>query len=188
MRHEVARLLELHLPFDPVETEHLRAMRQLVDRRGDPFVRTRFSPGHFTASAFVLSPERDRLLMVHHRKLRRWLQPGGHIEDFDRSVEAAARREVLEETGLAALRLEHDGLLDVDVHPIPAHGEEPAHLHHDLRLLFVAEESGVAAGAGVESVRFVPFPELDAVTSEASLQRAVAKIRARVRMERRAQG
>jgi 8-oxo-dGTP pyrophosphatase MutT (NUDIX family) len=189
MRHDVARLLDLHLPLDAVERDHLRAMQDLLASRGDPFTRKRFVPGHFTASAFVLSPERDAVLMVLHAQLRRWLQPGGHIEPSDQDVESAARREVLEETGLDDLRLDQTSLLDLDVHPIPARRDEPDHLHHDLRLLFVAPHRGVAAGPGVEAVRFVPFDDLERIAEDASLRRAVAKVRARARLRaRRAHG
>src|SRR6476659_4087444 len=66
----------------------------------EPFSRAAFTPGPFTASAFVLSPDRRRLLVVFHRKLGRWLQPGGHIEPSDASIVDAARREVEEETGV----------------------------------------------------------------------------------------
>lgn len=50
----------------------------------------------FTASAFVVAD--DRVLLVHHRKLGQWVQPGGHIDDRE-TPDQAARREVLEETG-----------------------------------------------------------------------------------------
>lgn len=188
MRSDVARLLDVHLPFDIVEHEHRRAMLDLLASRGDPFARSRFEPGHFTASAFVLSPEQDALLMVHHTKLGRWLQPGGHLESYDGGVEAAARREVLEETGLEDLVLVQAGLLDLDIHLIPTRAEEPAHLHHDLRLLFVAPHRGVAAGAGVDAVRFFLFEELEAVATDASLRRAIAKIQVRATKSRQAEG
>ena len=55
-------------------------MLALCDNAGDPFSREHYVPGHFTASAFVLSPTRDMLLLVFHGKLHRWLQPGGHID------------------------------------------------------------------------------------------------------------
>lgn len=99
------------------------------------------SVGHLTASAWVFDRTRTHAALIHHRKLNRWLQPGGHVEDADASWRAAAQREVTEETGLAQFVTEpgDDKLFDVDVHPIPARKEEPAHFHYDLRFLFVAD-------------------------------------------------
>ena len=97
--------------------------------------------GHLTASAWVVDRTRSHAALIHHRKLNRWLQPGGHIEDSDLSWRAAAQREVTEETGvLRFLTQANDAcLFDVDVHPIPARPNEPAHVHYDLRFLFIAD-------------------------------------------------
>lgn len=97
--------------------------------------------GHLTASAWVLDRTHMNAAMIHHRKLGRWLQPGGHIEDDDVSWRAAAQREVTEEVGLTAFIALPDAeqLFDVDVHPIPARPDVPAHFHYDLRFLFVAD-------------------------------------------------
>ena len=97
--------------------------------------------GHLTASAWVLDGTHTHAAMIHHRKLGRWLQPGGHIEDEDASWRAAAQREVTEEIGLTAFIAlpDAENLFDVDVHAIPARRDVPAHLHYDLRFLFVAD-------------------------------------------------
>ena len=102
--------------------------------------------GHLTASAWVLDRTGTHAAMIHHRKLNRWLQPGGHIEDTDLSWRAAARREVGEETGLVHFIAQASDaeLFDVDVHPIPARADEPAHFHHDLRFLFVTDVDATA--------------------------------------------
>lgn len=97
--------------------------------------------GHLTASAWILDRKRMHAALIHHRKLNRWLQPGGHVEDADTTWRAAAQREVTEETGLAHFIAQpgEDELFDVDVHPIPARKDEPAHFHYDLRFLFMAD-------------------------------------------------
>ena len=96
----LSELLTAYSPDDAVESEYRQRMLDLVDSDGDPFSRSRFDPGHFTVSAFVLAPDRSSLLMIFHAKLERWLQPGGHVEPSDTCLHTAARREVVEETGL----------------------------------------------------------------------------------------
>ena len=93
-------LLTGHRPADSVESEYRGQMLDLIENHGDPFSRSRFDPGHFTVSALVLPPDGSSLLMIFHTKLGRWLQPGGHVEPSDADLQAAARREVVEETGL----------------------------------------------------------------------------------------
>src|ERR1700709_1998729 len=102
--------------------------------------RAHFTPGHFTASAFVLSPDRHDVILIHHKKLGIWVQPGGHVEASDADLASAARREVAERVGgggLASLGPDV-ALSDVDTHAIPARKSEPAHEHFDTRFAFVA--------------------------------------------------
>ncbi|MEM6795402.1 MAG: NUDIX hydrolase [Acidobacteriota bacterium] len=93
-------------------------------------------PGHLTASALVVDEQRERVLLLHHRKLGKWLQPGGHC-DGDANVLGVAFREAREETGLDALAID-PRVLDLDIHEIPARPGEPAHLHLDTRFLVIA--------------------------------------------------
>lgn len=173
---DLVDLIHAHRPADPTEAGHLAAIQGLVVMAcADARRRTHYDPGHLTASAFVLSPDRSRVLLIHHEKLGIWVQPGGHLEPIDESIEAAARREVAEEVGLT--ELDPLGLVDVDVHAIPAHGDEPAHEHHDLRFGFVAGRETVAVGGGVRDVRWVAVDDLDGLAVDEGVRRAVAKLR-----------
>ena len=113
-----------------------------------PFSRDQFAPGHITATSVVLSPDQRFVLLVHHRRLERWLLPGGHVEPDDTSLEAAARREVLEETG-ALLSEVPAMLVGMDVHGIPPKKREPYHQHHDL--IFTLRATDVVVRASEES-------------------------------------
>jgi 8-oxo-dGTP pyrophosphatase MutT (NUDIX family) len=103
-----------------------------------PFSRHQFAPGHLTATGLVLAQDGERVLLVHHAKLNRWLLPGGHLAEHDNQLWKTARREVIEETGVL-LRKEPAPLVGLDVHGIPPHKGEPYHLHHDLVFHFRAE-------------------------------------------------
>ncbi|MCB2223153.1 MAG: NUDIX hydrolase [Actinobacteria bacterium] len=154
------------------EEAALARIHALVDGGGDPFDRHALAPGHVTASAFVLHPDGGRLLLVWHRKLQRWLQPGGHVEPSDASVWKAARREVREETGLDVQRI-GDGAFDVDVHRVAHDGVE--HEHFDVRYLVRPAGGEPHAGDGVDEVRWVPLHEMEAMG--ASLRRPARKCR-----------
>ena len=96
-------------------------------------------PGHITGSAWIVDPSRQFVLLVHHVKLNRWLQPGGHA-DGEEDVFGVALREAEEETGLKSLEVSYPGIFDLDIHTIPARKDFPEHLHFDVRFCFQAEK------------------------------------------------
>lgn len=159
-------------PFDEREAAYIERIRSLSPP--NPFSRSSYDPGHITASGFVLSPDRSSVLLVWHRKLGSWLQPGGHIEPRDSDVVAAQRREIEEETGLTDL--EWLALFDVDIHEFPARGEEPAHEHFDVRSAFVASTWDAVAGDGVDESRWFDLSDLP--RNDPSITRPAAKLQA----------
>lgn len=131
--------------------------------------------GHITASAWIIDPERSSALLVHHRKLNRWLQPGGHIED-DSTVYIAARREVEEETGLRQFRNDDDEIFDVDIHRIPARKDERSHLHYDIRFLFIAEPSdSLCLSEESHDIKWFTFAEIRMLGEGRSIDRMIEK-------------
>lgn len=115
-------------------------------------------PGHLTGSALVVEEGTGRILMLFHRKLQRWLQPGGHA-DGDANLAAVALREATEETGIAGLMVDPVPI-DIDIHRVEPPGE-PAHDHLDVRYLVVAPAGSLPAGNHEsEALRWVDFDEL----------------------------
>ncbi len=83
-----------------------------------------------------------------HAKLGRLLQPGGHVEPTDVSLEAAALREAIEETALELeLHPTAPRPFDLDIHQIPERPGEPAHFHLDVRYLFIGRGEPCAGAA-----------------------------------------
>lgn len=131
------------------EAELAAQFIEFLHSHADVFRRSH-AEGHFTGSAWLVSGDGERALLMHHRKLARWLQPGGHA-DGDADLAQVALREAQEETGLAGLRVK-EGIFDLDRHRIPARGKEPEHWHYDVRYVvrtsiteaFVANEESLA--------------------------------------------
>jgi 8-oxo-dGTP pyrophosphatase MutT (NUDIX family) len=142
----------------------------------DAFLRSN-PVGHVTASAIVAAAGGGSILLVRHAKLGGWLQPGGHIEPEDESTFAAAVREVREETSLERWETPIGrAILDLDVHEIPAIGEEPPHLHFDVKHLLIGE-IGARPGPATSWFACDEIPSLD---RDGSLTRAVRKARVRL--------
>ncbi|QLB52564.1 NUDIX domain-containing protein [Streptococcus sanguinis] len=122
---------------------------QLNEKKEKELINRKNFVGHFTASAFVVSRKNHKILMVHHKVLKKYLQPGGHIEEEDLNPLLTARRELFEETGLTSEVLDYkraeplDDMIpfNISIHKIPEnkHKREKAHYHYDLQYLFFSE-------------------------------------------------
>ncbi|QRM28640.1 NUDIX hydrolase [Microvirga sp. VF16] len=144
-RHQVKAILDDHArAFGSPDDRHAILRRQIES--GDDIHSRRTFPGHVTTSAFILDRTGQNILLIHHRSLDRWLQPGGHYEAPE-GLPDSALREAVEETGLHGLVIDpwHDisGMpIDIDSHRIPARPErnEPEHWHFDIRYVVRAGE------------------------------------------------
>lgn len=107
---------------------HLRSDRHAVERS--------CAAGHLTASALLCDTGHRRTLLTLHPRVGRWLQLGGHCEDGDTSLVAAALREATEESGINGLQIDSSPLR-LHVHPLTCSGGVPTH-HLDVQFLAVA--------------------------------------------------
>ncbi|WP_053914587.1 NUDIX hydrolase [Streptomyces sp. SCSIO 75703] len=130
--------------------------------------------GHLTASALVIDPSRGRVLLTLHRKLRMWLQMGGHCEPGDRSLAEAALREAREESGIEGLALVPGGPVRLDRHLTPCAW------HLDVQYAAVAP-AGAVESISEESLdlRWYPYGDVADVADE-SVVRLAAAARERV--------
>lgn len=155
---EIKDLITAFCAAHPARLEELAAIDRLWRSDADMTARSTF-PAHVTASAVLLQD--GKVLMVEHLTLGKLLFPGGHI-DAGEMPHAAAARELLEETGLTA-QLQDMSPIDFDVHEIPENRKknEPAHMHIDLRYLFVSPSGDLLANPG--EISAVSWVSLDAL-------------------------
>jgi 8-oxo-dGTP pyrophosphatase MutT (NUDIX family) len=168
----------------PDEADVVDRICELVQSCPDCFERT-CRPGHITGAAWIVSADRRRALLAHHRKLDRWLQLGGHA-DGQWQVHEVALREAREESGITGFDfVPLAGAMmpfDLDVHLIPARYDhegrliEDSHEHHDIRFLMIAhDEQPIQASDESHDVAWCTPEEVLARTQEESVLRMLRK-------------
>jgi len=161
-------------PSDGQAMKSLELILHLLEWSPAPFSREQFAPGHITCTGLVLAPDGERLLLVHHRRLGRWLLPGGHVEPEDATLADAARREVIEETGV--LLSAECVFAGADVHGIPARKHEPYHLHHDLLFHFRALGDALPVSEESHAVAWCAPAEFDRYDVPGNVRRAYRRV------------
>jgi 8-oxo-dGTP pyrophosphatase MutT (NUDIX family) len=179
-----AAALNAHQAFDAIEAVHIAKTLTFLAETKSRFWQRATLQGHVTGSAFVVDQHHSHALLLHHAKLNRWVQPGGHLDETDDSPAAGALREAIEETGIATLTLASEALFDVDVHAIPARNKdgmnpnanEPAHFHYDARYLVISPQSAVAISEESLGFRWVALRELAEGNHESGMVRMAKKV------------
>ncbi len=139
------------------------------------FLRTHL-PGHLTGSVWIVDDTQQHVLLVHHAKLNKWVQPGGHA-DGEEDIKSVALREGEEETGVTQFELLNHQPFDVDIHIIPARHDFPQHLHYDIRFLLKADKNDpLLVSEESHDVKWIPLAELEHFNSERSVIRMKEKL------------
>ncbi len=158
----------------PAEAETADRLIQFVESNPDCFERS-LRIGHITGSAWVVNRAGTQVLLTHHRKLGMWLQLGGHADGNSNIIEAA-RQEAAEESGIETLNLFRPEIFDIDIHEIPARNSEPAHDHHDIRLVFQCTDTEDYTVSGEShDLAWVDIHQLEEYTTEESMLRMQRK-------------
>ncbi|MEE4300782.1 MAG: NUDIX hydrolase [Pseudomonadales bacterium] len=163
----------------PDERDTTDRFRAFVEAYEDCFERSLAWPGHVTGSAWIVSPERDAVLLTHHRKLDLWIQLGGHADGNPDPLDVALV-EGLEESGLPSLTpLDAAVPFDLDIHRIPARRDEPEHEHFDVRYAFLAPHRDYVVSDESHDLAWVPIEDLSSYTKDESVLRMAQKWRRR---------
>lgn len=172
--------LERYVPFDEREASDKRIMLEALEKYPDIFSREN-SLAHFTASSWVVNPDRTKVLMAYHKIYDEWAWSGGHA-DGDTDLLAVAERELCEETGVTSPKLLSDGIYAIEIIPVDAHvrrGEFVSpHLHLDLCFLFEVDESEHLRAKEDENtgVRWIPIEDAVSRTKEKKIELIYSKL------------
>ena len=170
---DIRTLLEGYRSAFDEEMLYRKYMLDFLRSNNDFWQRSNLA-GHLTGSAWVLNPLKTKALLIHHRGLDKWFQPGGHADDTDASLLDTARREAQEECGLGLLALLSEGIFDLDIHVIPAKKDVPEHLHYDVRFAFVAESE--ALNGDWSEIKDLQWAALEELTTTGLVQQAVRRM------------
>lgn len=174
VRSSLLELLSAYRPIDSADGDTALRIAQFVE--SEPMCAERSTQkGHLTGSGWVINQSADKVLLMHHRKLNKWLQPGGHA-DGELNLMAVALREAREESGLSSLVPFSQHVFDVDIHNIPGRPGEPEHLHYDLRFVLRADDSEeLKANSESLAVKWIPLTSIAEFSQEESILRMCRK-------------
>ena len=170
------QLLKTYIQKNPYEVNAIK-MLNFFDNYDGCFEKDNL-PGHFTGSAWIISPNKNKILMTHHKKLNMWLQLGGHA-DGEKDLKSVAIKEAKEESGFNNFSILSEEIFDLDIHNIEPMNAEPKHLHYDVRFLLEADpnEQNIIISEESHDVRWVHLDDVLKYNSEESISRMVEKTR-----------
>jgi 8-oxo-dGTP pyrophosphatase MutT (NUDIX family) len=173
-RQSLLNKLSTYRAADDEERYLQKQVKQFVLDNPDCFERA-LAAGHITGAAWIVNPLRTHVLLTHHRKLNKWLQPGGHA-DGDTDIMRVAIREAQEESGIPAFIPLSDEIFDIDIHEIPPHKNIPRHLHYDIRFLLEADmKTEIKASDESHEIRWIHLDRVTEYTRESSILRMLRK-------------
>ena len=149
MNLNISEIINKYLELFPNEKSDLIKLDNLVNHNKDDinnlFDRKNME-GHITSGGFIYSKKEKKILLLEHKLLKKFLEPGGHVELYDDSIFDAAKREILEETGLKDLEsinvaINTDVPFNINTHMVLKNEKkhEIEHYHFDFEYLFIVD-------------------------------------------------
>jgi len=172
-RNSLLAMLERYVPWQE-EAVFKDDMIAFIKQHDTCFERS-LSIGHVTASAWLLSKDGAKALLMHHAKLNQWFQLGGHC-DGNSDVLEVAIKEAQEESGIVHIVPVSHEIFDIDIHLIPANTKEAAHYHYDIRfLLQVISDEQIVQNSESKELRWIG-KNIDELPTD---KRSVARMRSK---------
>ena len=164
---EIYEQIKAYRPWNEQERQDQVLILDFLRKNSDAFYRTNLL-AHMTASAWVVNPQRSKVLMVYHRLYDSWSWAGGHA-DGEEDLLAVALREVREETGVQRLRPVTEEIYSLEVLTVDGHEKHgryvPSHLHLNVTYLLEAEEDQPLRVCEAENSGVAWFPLADALAA-----------------------
>ena len=178
MQTDLIADVQKYTAFTDDENAHVQSVLAFLNKDTNPFDRKNFM-GHITGSAWLLSPDSQSVLLMHHMILDKWLQFGGHA-DGEADIRNVARREAQEESGIdniLNIKSLSDTIFDVDVHAIPenAKKQEPHHLHYDIRYIFKTDTLDFSVTPESKALKWVHIDDIFGLQLSPSIIRMARK-------------
>lgn len=173
-RQNLLVLLQEYSPTKPEEVQFKNDMIVFVNTYENCFERS-LEIGHITASAWLLNKDKSHALLMHHSKLNKWFQLGGHCDGIA-DVLAVALKEAQEESGIENIVPVSKKIFDIDIHLIPANPREKEHYHYDVRfLLTVVGDEQVVQNSESKELRWIAQNRSQLPTDSPSVVRMFEK-------------
>ncbi len=173
-RQQLLDLLQQYCPVDLQEKKFKEKLLAFVQEFPNCFERS-LEVGHITASCWLVNKDNSKALLMHHTKLDKWFQLGGHC-DGDSNVLQVALKEAQEESGIETISPVSKALFDIDIHLIPANKREKEHYHYDVRFLLQAtSDQQLTQNRESKELRWISKDKKDLPTDSPSVMRMFDK-------------
>jgi 8-oxo-dGTP pyrophosphatase MutT (NUDIX family) len=174
--NNLQNLLEVYQTESINEKQIKDTMLGALEELKNPFDRDS-RHNHFTASCLLLNSDKTKFLILHHKKLEKWIQPGGHCDGEGNLLEVA-KNEAREESGISAIEAVDKNIFDLDIHYIPESSKEFAHRHYDVRfLLKTIDNDNFLSNHESHEIKWIDFETFNAknLTLEPSVKKLAEK-------------
>lgn len=173
-RTNLLTLLKNYFPADQEEIKFKDEIIKFIEQHENCFERS-LTIGHITASAWLVNKDNSKALLMHHTKLDKWFQLGGHCDGNPDTLQVAVK-EAQEESGIHGIAPKSDQIFDIDIHLIPENSREKAHYHYDIRfLLQVISDQKVVQNSESKELRWISKDPLELPTQTPSVTRMFYK-------------